>query len=337
MQALPLFALACVAIALAIGASWVGGRLHSSRARVVLAAASVAAAPMAWTAVLALADQMLRATEPVSALTFASYVGAAIVVLSVLVLMGAMMPERRVWHAAAGVPIVVVVLASLQPRTTIGGIVTVLLSLTLLAAASVLPRAAALATLDRTRVFVGIFAALTLVMGGAFGAFLGASAMREGALGLAEASREYRVEVIPDFEGSYRILVPFPEASGDADAVAAEWQGHARVAEGTGEVAPIGDRSALEIVARGPIVIQARYLFHASPDLRAGVASYAMGVPLVLQPEDALDGAATVRFLATASNEGIACAERAADASVRALEPLALVEGPLWPEASCAR
>ena len=341
MEALPLFALACVGIAIAIGAFWVGGKLSSARARLVLASSAALATPMAWLAVLALADQFLRATAPASAMTFASYVGIGVVLLAVACVAAALVPERVVWPAAAVVPVVTVVLASVQPATTAGGIVTVLLALTLLAAAAILPRAAALSIVDRSRAFVGIFAVITLLIGGGFGVFLGAAAVEERALGLSEASRDWRLEVVPDFEGEYRIVVPFPRvdaanASGEVARVAGEWRGHARVVDGRGAVSFLEGGDGLEIVARGPIVAQARYLFHASEDARTNVSAFVLpDVPVTLHAS--VDNAtARVHFVVTAADAGAPCASREAEVLARVDEPAEAPGGrALWPEATC--
>lgn len=341
MEALPLFALACAAIAIAIGAFWVGGKLPAPRARLVLALSAALATPMAWLAVLALADQFLRATAPASAMTFASFVGIGVVLLAVACIAAALVPERFVWPAAAVVPIVTVVLASVQPATTAGGIVTALLAVTLLAAAAILPRAAALAMVDRSRAFVGIFAVITLLIGGAFGVFLGAAAVEERGLGLSEASREWRLTVEPDFEGEYRIIVPFPRvdsanATREIERVVGEWRGHARVVEGRGAVSFVEGGEGLEIVARGPIVAQARYLFHASEEARTNVSAYVLpAVPVTLHAS--LENAtARVQFHVAAGDGGASCASRDAELVARVGEP---AEAPgaraLWPEAVC--
>lgn len=334
---LPLSALACVGLVLAIGAFWVGPKLPR-RGRVALAVGAALAVPIAWLAGLSLADQALVATAPVSALTFASYVGLGVALLAVAQGVALFLPERMLWRAAAVVPFAAVVLASLKPSTTIGGVVTVLLSFVLMAGAVTLPRAGALALVDRSRSFVGIVAALTLVLGAVFGGFLAAAAVQEGGLGLASGARDFRLEVSPSWVGeSYRLVVPFPVAGGEAGEVAAQWQGHARVTEGSGAVSFLENLSALEILARGRVVVEARYLFHAPEQMRANLTAYELAdVPVVVEgPEGAY---ASLRWSATARAGDAACAERVVQMRADVGTPARLAppdERALWPGATC--
>lgn len=339
---LPLTALALVALALGAGALWVGRRLPTRRARLALAGATLLAAPMAWTATLTLGARLVEATAPVAPATFAAYVAAAIVLLAVLQLLAVLVPEPRVWPLAAIVPLGAAIIASVQPRTTLGGPLAVALAILLLAAAALLPRAAALATVDRSRAFVGIVAAVALALGGAFGAFLGAAAVEEGGLALAPATRAWRVEAEPSFEERYQVVVPFPVSDeGLAREVATAWRRDARVVEGDGTATIGPDGATILVEGQGPLVVEASYTFHAPDATRGDLTSYRLAERAVTL--DAGEGAppnatASVSWRAQALGGGATCATREATVVVADGERAELSgEAHVWPGVVCGR
>lgn len=331
MQGLGLATLGIAAVALTAGAFRITRTLAPGKLP-WLTVATLLAIPMGWIGILSFADGWLVLTAPVAPESFLAFVGIGVVALVAFEAAAVLMPERFVFGAAAIAPLAAIALASLKPATTVGGGVSMLLGLVMIASATILPRGAALAAGDRSRAFPAIVIALALVLGGAFGALLGTAAVREGGLGLAEGGRAFEVVVTPSFDERFSVELPLPSSANETTApLVAAWLAELRVVEGdaTARVA----NGSLIVEGAGRVVVRAAYAFHAPTEMRANLTHVEATTPDARVIEAPEGGAVTVAWRAEASIEGAQCASRETGATLAVNQTATLFERPqVWPD-----